>query len=403
MTRAGDGAAALPAAGYAAVLCGQRRVEVRRYPLAPPPEDGALLGIGLAGICGSDLHRYQDVGDTLHLDLPVVMGHETAARVLRAGSRADLRTTAGERVVPGDRVVFYPHRPCGRCYWCREMGHTARCDGVPGRPRPAGYGYHFGRADAAPHFTGGMAEYQYIGPGTWLWKVPPAMPWEVAVLTEPFSMGIRAVERALSLPSWKNEQTLAFGGTVVVLGAGSIGVLTAAAARIAGAGRIVLVGAPQGALDSAVRAGVADVTVDIAAVPPAERIRRVRELSVGGYGADVVFEAAGVPAAFLEGLEMLRPLGTYVELGCMADAGKTVPLNVARHLTQKDLALYTVAAQPPQAFGKALRCLETAGKDIDFGAFVGLRVPVTEAPRAFRLLEHETEKPVKAALIGAGY
>jgi threonine dehydrogenase-like Zn-dependent dehydrogenase len=239
----------------------------------------------------------------------------------------------------GDRVAVYAQRQCGRCYWCRHFGFTARCEG----PRPPGYGYHYGRVEP-PYFTGGFGDYLVIGPGTWLWRVPEHVPWEAAVLVEPFSIGIRAVEKALSLPSWKNEQTLGFGGTVAVVGAGAIGVLTAAAARVAGAGRIILLGTPAGALEIARRIGVADVVIDIAEVSPADRIEQVRALTPGGRGADVVFEAAGVPAAFVEGLEMLRPLGTFVEYGCAIDNGRTVPLNIAHHLTEKELALYTLAA-----------------------------------------------------------
>ena len=242
-----------------------------------------------------------------------------------------------------------------------------------------------------------------LGPGTWLWRIPDDVPWEAAVLTEPFSMGIRAVERALSLPSWKNEQTLSFGGTVAVLGAGAIGVLTAAAARLAGAGTIILIGAPQAALDTARAVGVADVTINIDQVGPPERIEQVRGLTPHGYGADAVFEAAGVPTAFLEGLEMLRPLGTYVELGCMVDSGTTVPLNVARHLTQKDLVLYTVAAQPAHTIGKALRTIAATHQRIDYPALVGRTLPIAQADAAFRLMEHPVEKPIKVAVRGAGY
>lgn len=97
--------------------------------------------------------------------------------------------------------------------------------------RPVGYGYRYGTIDAPPYFTGGFGDYLLLGPGSWIWKIPDDVPWEAAVLTEPFSMGIRAVERALSLPSWKNEQTMAFGGTVAVLGAGAIILIGAPAAR----------------------------------------------------------------------------------------------------------------------------------------------------------------------------
>jgi L-iditol 2-dehydrogenase len=319
--------------------------------------------------------------------------------VIKLGRRANEAMNVDRPLREGDRVVVYAQRPCGQCYWCREFGHTARCVGA----RPTGYGYRYGSIDAPPYFTGGFGDYLALGPGTWLWHIPDDVPWEAAVLAEPFSMGIRAVERALSLPSWKNEQTLTFGGTIVVLGAGAIGVLTATAARIAGAGTIVLLGAPRGALDVARRIGVADVTIDIDAVAPAERMQRVRELTVGGYGADVVFEAAGVPQAFLEGLEMLRPLGTYVELGCMVDNGKTVPLNVARHLTQKDLILYTVAAQPAQTIGKAVRTLAATHHRIDYSAVVGAILPIHSTGRAFELMEDPVEKPIKVAVRGQGY
>ncbi|MCC6627591.1 MAG: alcohol dehydrogenase catalytic domain-containing protein [Chloroflexi bacterium] len=385
--------------GSVAALVGQRSIEVHEFPVPDVDDESILLGIGLTGVCGSDLHRYQDVGTKLQLPLPVVMGHEISGRILKLGRRANDVMNADGRLAEGDRVVVYAQRPCGRCYWCRTHGFTSRCDGA----RPAGYGYRYGSVDAPPYFTGGFGDYLLLGPGTWIWKVPDDVPWEAAVLTEPFSMGIRAVERAMSVPSWKNEQMLPFGGTVAVLGAGAIGVLTAVAARLAGAGTIIMLGAPRGALDVAARLGVADVTIDIDRVGAAERIEKVRDLTPGGYGADVVFEAAGVPRAFLEGLEMVRLLGTYVELGLMADSGDTVPLNVARHLTQKDLLLYGVAAQPAQSIGKALHTIATTHQRIDYPAIVGAVLPIVETGAAFRLMEHPTEKPVKVAVRGTGY
>jgi threonine dehydrogenase-like Zn-dependent dehydrogenase len=385
--------------GTVAALTANRRVEPREFPVPEVGDDEILLGIGLTGVCGSDLHRFQDVQKTLDLDVPVVMGHEISGRVLKLGRRANDSMRLDGELREGDRVVVYSQRPCGRCYWCREHGHTARCDG----PRPTGYGYRYGSVDAPPYFTGGFGDYLVLGPGSWIWKVPDHVSWEAAALTEPFSMGIRAVERALSLPSWKNEQTLAWGGTVAILGAGAIGVLTALAARIAGAGRIILLGAPAGALETARRIGVADVTIDIDRVSPEERIAQVRALTTGQYGADAVFEAAGVPAAFLEGLEMIRPLGTYVELGLMVPTEKTVALNVGRHITSKDIVLYAVAAQPAQAIGKALRTIAATADRYDYRSLVGRVLPIAETQAAFELMEHPTDKPIKVAVRGAGY
>src|SRR4051794_3629156 len=77
------------ARGAVAALVGNRRVEPREFPVPPIGEDEILLGIGLTGVCGSDLHRFQDVQKTLDLDVPVVMGHEITGRVLALGSRAN--------------------------------------------------------------------------------------------------------------------------------------------------------------------------------------------------------------------------------------------------------------------------------------------------------------------------
>ncbi len=131
--------------------------------------------------------------------------------------------------------------------------------------------------DKWPHFTSGWSEYLYIHPGSWVWKAPDGMPFEQIVLTEPFSMGIRAVAKATALPAWKNLDMLSFGGTVAVLGAGAIGVLTAVAAKISGAGQVILIGGPKKNLDIARQIGAADVFIDIDSTQPAERVEQVEE------------------------------------------------------------------------------------------------------------------------------
>jgi len=68
--------------GTVAALVGNRRVEPRELPVPELADDEILLGIGLTGVCGSDLHRFQDIQKTLDLDVPVVMGHEISGRVL---------------------------------------------------------------------------------------------------------------------------------------------------------------------------------------------------------------------------------------------------------------------------------------------------------------------------------
>jgi L-iditol 2-dehydrogenase len=135
--------------------------------------------------------------------------------------------------------------------------------------------------------------------------------------------GFHAVERA----------GIALGDTVVVQGSGPVGLNAAIFAQLAGALRVVMIGAPRARLEAARRLGV-DETIDLTqASDAADRIAAVRTLT-DGRGADVVIEASGNPAAVPEGLEILRDAGRYVIVGQYTDGGD-VALNPHRHLNRK--------------------------------------------------------------------
>jgi threonine dehydrogenase-like Zn-dependent dehydrogenase len=122
---------------------------------------------------------------------------------------------------------------------------------------------------------------------------------------------------------------------VVIQGSGPIGVLAVAAAQEMGAGRVIVVGAPEEPRLALCRAFGAEATVDIEQfTKPEARIAAVREI-VGGFGADLVMDCSGHPSAGPEGIEMLRDGGTYVEMGQFTDAG-SVDTNWHRICT-KDL------------------------------------------------------------------
>ena len=139
--------------------------------------------------------------------------------------------------------------------------------------------------------------------------------------------GFHAVERA----------GIALGDTVVVQGSGPVGLNAAIFASLAGAARVLVVGAPAARLDAARRLG-ADEVLDINAVTDrAARVRWVRERT-GGRGADVVIEAVGRPEAVPEGLEMARDAGTYVVVGQYTDAGDAA-INPHAHLNRRHVTL----------------------------------------------------------------
>jgi threonine dehydrogenase-like Zn-dependent dehydrogenase len=154
---------------------------------------------------------------------------------------------------------------------------------------------------------------------------------EVAVLAEPFAVGVHGVTRS----------GLKMGDTAVVQGAGAIGLLTLIGARASGAGRLIVVGGPAGRLALARRLG-ADLTIDIGEIPdPAARAEIVRAHTPLGKGADVVFECAGFLAAIPEGITYLRQGGTYVEMGHFVDVG-TIELNPNQMLLRKNLRLEAI-------------------------------------------------------------
>ena len=379
-------------------LIGKDQVKVFEEELPEVKDDGILMEVGLGGICGTDIHIIQNADRKEFKDrLPMTLGHEVTGIISKIGKKANESTMCDVPLKKGDKIVIYVFLPCNNCWWDRKFGvdHTLICE----NPRP-GYISH---SEKWPYFVGGWGEYMYVQPGTWIWKIPEDVPFEVAVLTEPFSMGIRAVEKALSLPAWKNMQTMSFGGVTVVLGSGAIGILTAIAAKIAGVGKVVLSGGPKKTLQIAQDIGAADEVIDIFETTPEERIEKVKKISQGGYGADVVFEAAGVPNAFLEGLEMTRRLGTFVELGCLIDDGRTVPLNVAKHIVRKDIALYGVASQPPHHFAKSLRSMEAFGGRFDFGRIATSKFPIEKIQDAISLARDPHNKGIKIALAGKAY
>ncbi|MEE3370168.1 MAG: zinc-binding dehydrogenase [Planctomycetota bacterium] len=281
---------------------------VRRPPIS---SQAALIEIGLCGVCGTDLHILQGHWPK-PLPWPFTLGHELAGVIVEKGR--DLECDfMGQPLELGSKVMLPPLMPCGNCYYCLHYPETSnKC------LNPVYYGRYLG-FEEPPHLWGGWAEMVYVDlaklPGTKIYKLPDDMPLRLGALSEPLTSCIRAWQRASRAGGFRA------GDTVVIQGSGPIGVLAVAAAQEMGAGRVIVIGAPQHPrLDLCKRFGAA-ATVCLEDHPTsATRIEAVRNL-VGGYGADVVMDCSGHPSAGPEGIEMLRDGGTYVEMGQFTDAG----------------------------------------------------------------------------------
>ena len=320
------------------------------------PAKGALIRIEACGVCGTDLHilRGHWPGE---LPWPFTLGHELAGVIDEIG--ADLNDDYMERPLRvGDRVMLPPLMSCGVCYYCVHYPTRAnRC------LNPTYYGRKIG-FERAPHLWGGWAEMLYIDleefPATKIFRLPDDMPVMVGTLVEPFASITRAFNRASSL----GREGFQAGDTVVIQGSGPIGVLALIAARQRGAGRVVVVGAPEVPRLALCRLYGAEATVSIDEHGSAEqRIAAVRAV-VGGYGADLVMDCSGSPQAGPEGIEMLRDGGTYVEMGQFTDAG-SMETNWHR-ICVKEVQLLGSWAFTPDEIAQAMGILHTIQDDYDW-------------------------------------
>jgi threonine dehydrogenase-like Zn-dependent dehydrogenase len=337
-------------------------LQLREYALPAAVESGAaLVRTEMAGICGTDVHLWKG---ELPIQLPVILGHETVGRIesLGAGLETDW---AGQPLHVGDRVTWTSTSSCGQCYYCAEKHQPTRC------PQRRAYGIGY-RCDAEPHFLGGYAEFHYLRPRANIFKLPEDLPTEAVVGAGcALITAIHGVERTGI--EWRDN--------VVVQGAGPVGIAALAVAKSAGAGQVIVLGAPQARLDMARRFG-ADQVIDIDAVrTAAERVDAVRKLT-GGYGADVVLECVGAPIAITEGMEMCRDGGKYLILGHYCDAG---PISWNPHLvTRKQLTVTGSWSSEPRHLRAALRFLQATRKEFPFAQMVTHRFPLARANEALQ-------------------
>ncbi len=343
----------------AAVLTGfEKPLEVRQYPAPERLEPGAaLVRVEMAGICGTDVHLWHG---QLPIPLPVILGHETVGRLVALGDGLE-RDWLGRSLRAGDRIGWASSMVCGECYYCRLKRQPTRC-----LNRKA-YGISY-CADEPPHLRGGYAEAMVLRPGTAIFRLPEELATEALVGAGcALWTVIHGVERA----------GIQWGDVVVVQGSGPVGLAAVAVAREAGAARIIVTGGPPQRLERARQFG-ADVAIDIS--EPGDRRARVLEATPGGYGADVVMECVGHPAAVPEGMEYCRDGGKLLVLGQYGDAG-TTPLN-PHLITRKQLQLYGSWGFEARHVSAAIDFLVRSGPRYPFAAAVTHRFSLDQANEA---------------------
>ncbi|PFN98720.1 alcohol dehydrogenase [Bacillus sp. AFS076308] len=308
-----------------------------------------LVKVKRVGICGSDLHIYH--GTNPLATLPRVVGHEVAGEVVEVGSDvANLQV--------GDHVVVEPIRYCGECYACRK-GQPNVCQSLT----------VFG-----VHEDGGMREW-FVLPEKQLHKVNSDLPWEEIVLAEPYTIGAQAVFRG------QVEE----GDTVLIQGAGPIGICILKMAKFHGATVMVtdlsderLSFAKENGADIVVNAGREDV------------LTAVQEWT-NGEGANKVIDAVCLPSTFALSLEAVSSAGNVVVLGFDEQPAAISQLPI----TKKEVTITGSRLQTYQ-FPKVVQLLNEG--ELRHNGLVTHTFPLAQVQEAFTFIEEHPDLVRKAII-----
>jgi threonine dehydrogenase-like Zn-dependent dehydrogenase len=362
----------------AAVMTAPGKMETQRLPYPDHLEPGALIvKMEMSGICGTDKHAFKGEvtlygGTETEQDMvfPSVHGHENAGTVVEMNGEGRDIEYSGQDLKIGDRVTNCPNVICGRCWYCRNIHGYPYCAEHQG----IGMTYY---ADRFPYIVGGWSEYMYLPPNTWVYKVPEYLPVEYAALSELFVVSA-LLDRAKEYSAYGGKGFF-FGDTVVVQGAGPIGMMMVVKARILGAGKIIALDAMDMKLELAQEFG-ADLGINVKDLTDEALVQVIRD-ETEGRGADVVVETVGTPDVVRVGLEMLRRGGTYLETGNFADTGE-VSLNIHRHIAAKNVLLFGNTNHPHDGYYRAMEMMYRHRSEFPFEKLITHRFSLDQAQQA---------------------
>jgi L-iditol 2-dehydrogenase len=337
----------------AAFITAPGRIELREAERPVPGPGDVLVKVRSCGICGSDLHTFNGVFPTLGF----CPGHEISGEVVAIGG-------SPTQVQPGDRVAIEAFVGCGKC-WCCRTGNYQLC----GNFRVAGATQ-----------DGGFAEYVCM-PAYALYPLPAAVDCDLGALTEPLAVAVHAVRQA----------NVHGGDRVVILGAGTIGLMCAAAAKAAGAAEVWITArhSHQGAAAQLLGA----TRVFLGHDPDGDLLDAAGRMLV-----DSVIETVGGTADTVnQALQLVRPGGSIAVLGVFSSMPSlnvlslmmkevhligSMTYNRSGQRADFDIALQLLAAQPER-----------------YGQLITHRFPLSEIIRGFETAADKRSGSVKVAIL----
>ena len=282
----------LPQEMTASVLTGAKALTVEQVPVPRFEADEVLIRIAAVGVCGSDTHYYRhgEAGGFV-VKAPMILGHECSGTIVAVG--ADV---PGSRV--GERVAIEPQRNCRRCREC-----------MAGRYNLCPYMEFY----ATPPIDGSFAEYAVIRT-EFAHKVPDSMSDEAAALLEPLSVAITTMRKAGVVP----------GSSILIAGAGPIGIICAQTAKAFGAAEIIVTDLVPERRERALKYGATRV------IDPVET-----DIATAGLDVNAFVDASGSARAVFSGIQAVRPAGVAVLVG-LGNAEMTLPVE---HIQNKEVSV----------------------------------------------------------------
>lgn len=273
---------AVPERMRASVLTGIEELVVREVPTPSVAPDEVLVEVAAVGVCGSDTHyfRHGRIGDFV-VRGPLILGHELSGRIVAVGAEVPEARL-------GERVAVEPQKNCRRCRECRA-GRYNLC------PRMEFY--------ATPPVDGAFAQFCAIR-AEFAHPLPAAISDEAAALLEPLSVAITTMRKAGVTP----------GSSILIAGAGPIGIICAQTARAFGAAEIIVTDLVAERRERALAFGATRV------LDPAET-----DIAGAGLDVDAFVDASGSARAVFDGIKAVRPAGTAVLVG-LGNPEMTLPV-----------------------------------------------------------------------------
>ncbi|MDP6506131.1 MAG: alcohol dehydrogenase catalytic domain-containing protein, partial [Planctomycetota bacterium] len=223
-------------ARVAVVTTNRGAFDFREYSVPDPAPDSAIVKMICCNICGSDLHLWRGDARPLEEGLPQILGHEMVGTIHKLGTKVKT-DSLGKPLQEGDSIIYSFYRQCGNCYFCNTR--EAAC--------PDLHKHWIGvSSDDPPHFHAGYGEYYHLGPGHWVFKVPDNLSDDMA---SPVNCAGSTIFAGL------DKIEIRPGDTVVVQGAGGLGLYAASMAKERGAGRIIAIDAFEQRLSLAEKFG----------------------------------------------------------------------------------------------------------------------------------------------------